>query len=63
MDPKELCPKNDPNTSQEKLWQDVKHVIVMRNDRSLGLPNSVFTSLHSARSQKQVDRKCFDEML
>ncbi|KAG1850560.1 hypothetical protein C8R48DRAFT_778212 [Suillus tomentosus] len=61
MDPKELCPKRDPNTSQEKLWQDVRRVIVTRNDQSPGLPNSVFTSLRSARSQQQADRKCFYE--
>ncbi|KAG0701036.1 hypothetical protein DFH29DRAFT_876213 [Suillus ampliporus] len=39
MDPKELCPKKDPNTSQEKLWQDVRHVIILRNNQSPGLPN------------------------
>jgi hypothetical protein len=32
MDPKELCPKKDPNTSQERLWQDVVHVIILEDD-------------------------------
>jgi hypothetical protein len=61
MDPKELCPKKDPNTSQEKLWQDVGHVIVLEGDRPPGLPNSMFTSSRLSRSQKQVDKKCFEK--
>ena len=60
MDPKALEPKMSVNHNRPRHMGDILPIVIYAMDSTHpGLPNAVFTSVHSQRATQEVDISCF----
>ncbi|KAG0693837.1 hypothetical protein DFH29DRAFT_1006883 [Suillus ampliporus] len=60
IDPKTLEPKVSVNDNRLRNMSDILPIMMYATDSTCpGLPNAVFTSLHSERAMQEVDVSCF----